>query len=162
MSFYNSENNNNEFPFYHKILHKNKSTGIISIDNVNKYQRKIRINSPTTLKAIQLLGYNISELEYLPFKEYIKKNPNMIGIEKQMKQSYYESSEKLRIERFNKIKVLRLQLKSEKNSLIDKRSQSCYNLKRFSSKKKNLKFLIRWGKEATLLGILPLKMRKNF
>ena len=134
MSFY--ENYNNEFPFYHKILHKNNSTTIISIDDINKFQHKIRINSPTTLKAIKLLGYNISELEYLSFKEYIKKNPNMIGLSKQMQQSYYESIEKLRIDRFNKIRVLRLQLKSEKHTLNSRRSQSSYNIKRFSSNKK--------------------------
>ena len=129
MSNYDYEFNNNEFPFYHKILRKNKSNVRISINNININQRKIRINSPTSLKAIKLLGYNISELEYLPFKEYLKQNPHLIGISKSMQQSYYDYIEKLRKERFNKIKVLRLQLKNEEVPLRDKRNQSCYNMK---------------------------------
>ena len=127
MSEYDKDFNNNEFPFYHKTLHKNKSTVNIGIDNINIYQTKIRINSPTTLQAIKLLGYKISELEYLTFKDYVKHNPNLIGQPKQMQISYYEYIEKLRKERFNKIKVLRLQLKSENSPKMDKRSQSCYN-----------------------------------
>ena len=125
MTEYDKDFNDNEFPFYHKTLHKSKSTANISIDNINLYQTKIRINSPTTLKAIKLLGYKISELEYLTFKDYIKQNPNLIGQPKQMQISYYEYIEKLRKDRFNKIKMLRLQLKSEKAP--DRRSQSCYN-----------------------------------
>ena len=125
MTEYDKDFNDNEFPFYHKTLHKSKSTANISIDNINLYQTKIRINSPTTLKAIKLLGYKISELEYLTFKDYIKQNPNLIGQPKQMQISYYEYIEKLRKDRFNKIKMLRLQLKSEKAP--DRRSQSCYS-----------------------------------
>lgn len=146
MSYYGIEFNN-DFPFYHKTLHKNKSTQIISIDNININQRKIRINSPTSLKAIKLLGYNISELEYLPFKDYIKQNPNLIGESKQMQQSHYEYIEKLRKERFNKIKELRARLKNEYSSTKEKRSQSCYNLKNKSIKIKNSKHNISQNNE---------------
>lgn len=130
----------NDFPFFHKTIHKNKSMPNISIEDINLYQGKIRINSPTTLKAMKLLGYNISELQFLSLKDYLKKNPNLIGASKQMQQSYYNYVEKLREERFNKIKMLRLQLKSENPPLINKRSQSCYRLKKNNrnSKKFNL------------------------
>ena len=139
MTFYEQDFYIKDFPFNHRSMRKNKSTSIINIDNINIHQRKIRINSPTTLKAIKLLGYNISELEYLPFKEYLKENPHLIGIPKQMQQSYYDYIEKLRKERFNKIKVLRLQLKSEETTLKDKRNQSCkhYTVKSKNSNPKN-------------------------
>jgi hypothetical protein len=120
---------NNDFPNNHRKLHKTRSISNISIENIKINQRKIRINSPRSLEAIKLLGYNVSQLEYLPFKDYIKLNPDLIAESKQMQQNHYDYIEKLRKERFNKIKVLRLQLKNEEVPLRDKRNQSCYNMK---------------------------------
>ena len=136
---------NNDFPFNHKKLHKTRSTSNISIENIKINQRKIRINSPRSLEAIKLLGYNVSQLEYLPFKDYIKLNPNLIAESKQMQQNHYDYIEKLRKERFIKIKKLREQLISEYSQIIDKRSQSCYNLKKGFSKSKRSK----WDSESS-------------
>jgi hypothetical protein len=135
MSLYFNKNDN-ELPFYHRTLNKNRSTQNISIEDIGIDQKKIRINSPTSLKAIKLLGYNIIELEYLPFKEYIKQNPNLIGESKQMQQTHYDYIEKLRKERFNKIKELRIKLKDDEKALKDERSQSCINLQSGTTKYK--------------------------
>ena len=138
MTYYESDFSN-DIPFAHKTLHKNKSTSNISIDNISLKQKKIRINSPTSLKAIKELGYNISELEYLPFKDYLKQNPSLIGETKQMQQSHYDYIEKLRKDRFIKIKELRFRFKNENTPLADQKSQSCYNLKNDFSKNRRIK-----------------------
>ena len=149
----------NDFPFFHKTIHKNKSMPNISIEDINLYQGKIRINSPTTLKAMKLLGYNITELQFLSLKDYLKKNPNLIGASKQMQQSYYNYVEKLREERFNKIKMLRLQLKSENPPLINKRSQSCYRLKR--NNKNGKKFTLYSSRGRGFIGSTALEKEKK-
>ncbi len=161
MSYYDNEYNSNEFPFFQKTFHKTKSVPNISINDINLYQEKIRVNSPTTLRAIKLLGYNISELEFLTLKDYIKRNPNLIGISKSMQQSYYNCVEKLREERFNKIKILRLQLKNENENpkLMKKRSQSSYNLKKIYKNNKRGSPVSSKGRD--VLGTTDLENKKK-
>ena len=161
MSYYDNEYNSNEFPFFQKTFHKTKSVPNISINDINVYQEKIRVNSPTTLRAIKLLGYNISELEFLTLKDYIKRNPNLIGISKSMQQSYYNCVEKLREERFNKIKILRLQLKNENENpkLMKKRSQSSYNLKKIYKNNKRGSPVSSKGRD--VLGTTDLENKKK-
>ena len=106
---------NSVFPVnrnYNK-LKNNKSTENISIDKVQLLQRKIRINSPTSKRAMKELGYNISDLEFVPFKEYIRKNPVLIGKTKNSQQIIYSYIERLRSSRLQKIKDLRNKLKTQ-------------------------------------------------
>ena len=129
---------NNEFSFNKKkIRNKGKLTKSLSIDNIEFSQRKIRINSPTSLKAMKELGYTMSDLEYLPFKDYIRKNPDLIGKDKKTQERIYSHIESLRNTRFKKIKDLRNKFKTQNNIEKTDRNNSCYNIKKIIPKKIN-------------------------
>lgn len=140
---------NNEFPFNKKnIIKKNQSMGSLSIDNVNFQQRKIRINSPNSLRAIKQLGYKISDLEYLPFKEYIMRNPTLIGKSKKSQQKIYSYIENLRNSRFKKVKDLRIKLKTQINIESSIKNNSCNNLRKVQPRKIN--YLMTNSMDATI------------
>lgn len=132
---------NNDFPSNRNKLHlkKNKSAVTLSIDNVKFLQRKIRINSPKSLSAMRKLGYKFSDLEYLPFNEYIKRNPNLIGKSKKTQQKIYSFIENLRNTRFQKIKDLRIKLKTQSSVdntfKNDNLNNSVYNLRKIEDNK---------------------------
>ena len=129
---------NNEFSFNKKkIRNKGKLTKSLSIDNIEFSQRKIRINSPTSLKAMKELGYTMSDLEYLPFKDYIRKNPDLIGKDKKTQERIYSHIESLRNTRFKKIKDLRNKFKTQNNIEKTDRNNSCYNIRKIIPKKIN-------------------------
>ena len=129
---------NNEFSFNKKkIRNKGKLTKSLSIDNIEFSQRKIRINSPISLKAMKELGYTMSDLEYLPFKDYIRKNPDLIGKDKKTQERIYSHIESLRNTRFKKIKDLRNKFKTQNNIEKTDRNNSCYNIRKIIPKKIN-------------------------
>ena len=118
-------------------LNKNKSfrnkivTKSLSIDNIQFKQRKIRLNSPRTLQAMKKLGYKFSDLEYIPFQDYIHKNPHLIGRTRDSQEKIYSQIEKLRGIRFKRIKELRYKLKTQDNIRYETlRNNSCYSLRK--------------------------------
>ena len=131
MSLYN-HSFNNEFPLNkNKFFRSQNFSKSISIDNIQFKQKKIRVNSPITLKAMKQLGYKSSDLEYLPFKEYIRKNPYLIGKTKDSQEKIYSQIEKLRGIRFRRIKELRYKLKTLNNSQDENsRYKSSYRLRK--------------------------------
>ena len=44
----------------------------------------MRINSPRSIKAMNSLGINNHDLEFLTFKEYLEKNPQLVGESKRL------------------------------------------------------------------------------
>jgi len=117
-------------------LNKNKSfrnkifAKSLSIDNIQFRQRKIRLNSPRTLQAMKKLGYKCSDLEYIPFKDYIQKNPYLIGRTRDSQEKIYSQIEKLRDIRFKRIKELRYKIKTQDNTRDGTaRNNSCYSLR---------------------------------
>ena len=132
---------NSAFPVHrnYNILKNNKSTGNYSIDKVQLFQRKIRINSPMSKRAMKELGYNISDLEFVTIKEYIRKNPVLIGKTKNSQQIIYSYIERLRSSRLQKIKDLRNKLKTqtvEEEKMI--KNNSCLNLRKKNPKNINV------------------------
>ena len=103
-------------PFYLSKNHSNKGfhqKGKISINDIDYYSKKIRINSPHSLTAMNKLGINAQELEYLTFKEYLQKYPALIGQDKEIQRVKYNYEEELRKRRFEQIKLLRVELLNE-------------------------------------------------
>ena len=103
-------------PFYLSKNHSNKGffqIGKISINDIDYYSKKIRINSPHSLTAMNKLGINSQELEYLTFKEYLQKYPALIGQDKEIQRVKYNYEEELRKRRFEQIKLLRVELINE-------------------------------------------------
>ena len=132
---------NSAFPVHRNYnkLKNNKSTENYSIDKVQLFQRKIRINSPMSKRAMKELGYNISDLEFVTFKEYIRKNPVLIGKTKNSQQIIYSYIERLRSSRLQKIKDLRNKLKTqtvEEEKMI--KNNSCLNLRKKNPKNINV------------------------
>ena len=116
----------NFFLTKYNSIKKPSHRGKISIDDVDYYSRKIRINSPRSLTAMNKLGVNNEDLEYLTFKEYLQKFPGLIGEDKKMKIMKYNYVEELRQKRFEQIRELRNELKEEDVIPIKNR---CYSSK---------------------------------
>lgn len=116
----------NFFLTKYNSIKKPSHRGKISIDDVDYYSRKIRINSPRSLTAMNKLGVNNEDLEYLTFKEYLQKFPELIGEDKKMKIMKYNYVEELRQKRFEQIRELRNELKEEDVIPIKNR---CYSSK---------------------------------
>ena len=91
------------------FLSKNMSTygkfkKKISIDDIDYYSRKIKINSPRSVKAMNKLGITNKDLEYLTFKEYFIKNPELIGQTKEIQRIKYIYVEEIRKRNIEQIK----------------------------------------------------------
>ena len=98
----NNQNPLNKIPNFYKY----KLTKSLSIDNIRTHQKKIKINSPASLHAMRQLGYSVSDLEYIPFNDYIRNNPNLINQTKKSQEKMYTKIEKIRNARFQKLKDL--------------------------------------------------------
>ena len=101
------------------FLIKNRRTrrtspkGKTSIYNIDLYSKKVKIDSPRSLMAMTKLGINNEELEYLTFKEYLHKNPELIGVNKEIQTIKYNYVEELRKHKINQIKELRSEMTIE-------------------------------------------------
>ena len=130
---------NNENPL-NKNHHSNnnKLSKSLSIDNIRVNQTKIRINSPKSLHAMRQLGYNISDLEYLPFKEYIRNNPYLMSKPKKSQEKIFTKIEKIRNNRFQKLKELRNKLISHYSNDKNATNISSCSLYKNTPKKMNI------------------------
>ena len=117
---------------------KNKMLTNFSLDNIYFSDRNIRINSPTSLTAMKGLGNKISDLEYIPFKEYVHKNQILIGKNKKTQQIIYSHIQNLRHIRLQKNKDLSKKSKSQNNLEKSKGYFSHYNLRNFIKNKSDL------------------------
>ncbi len=130
----NNENPLNKIPNFYKY----KLAKSLSIDNIRTHQKKIKINSPASLHAMRQLGYSVSDLEYIPFNDYIRNNPNLINQTKKSQEKMYTKIEKIRNARFQKLKDLRYKLKSlYSNYSNDINNSSNYSLIKNTPKKLN-------------------------
>ena len=103
-----------------RMYHKNK----ISIDDIDYYSKKVRINSPRSLLAMKKLGITNEELEYLSFKEYLQKYPELIAKNKELQQIKYNYIEEIRLKNIEQIKQLRSEIPEEEIAPIKKRAFS--------------------------------------
>ena len=87
----------------------------ISLLNCNYMQKKVRINSPNSLLAIHLIGATLDDLRYLTFDEYIKNNPDIQYLEKELQEERYNHYERNRLDLIKEAKQIREDLQEEKN-----------------------------------------------
>ena len=87
----------------------------ITLLNCNYMQKKVRINSPNSLLAIHLIGATLDDLRYLTFDEYIKNNPDIQYLEKELQEERYNHYERNRLDLIKEAKQIREDLQEEKN-----------------------------------------------
>lgn len=119
----NSNHNKND-----KNLEESKAKEYISIEDINEFTKKVRITSPRSIKAMNNLGINNQDLEYLTYQEYLNKNLGLIGESNRMKKVIYEHIENIRKGLINQVRVAREKIITE-DKQTRKRSLSSKNRK---------------------------------
>ena len=115
------------------VLSKNRSTrgifkkGKISIEDIDYYPKKVRITSPRSIAAMKKIGVNNDDLEYLTFKEYLFKNPELIPQNREMQRKLYNYVEEIRRNRIEQIKQLRNEIPEEE--LTTSTKKRCFSSK---------------------------------
>ena len=119
----NSNHNRND-----KNLEESKAKEYISIEDINEFTKKVRITSPRSIKAMNNLGINNQDLEYLTYQEYLNKNLELIGESNRMKKVIYEHIENIRKGLINQVRAAREKIIME-DKQTRKRSLSSKNRK---------------------------------
>ena len=119
----NSNHNKND-----KNLEESKAKEYISIEDINEFTKKVRITSPRSIKAMNNLGINNQDLEYLTYQEYLNKNLGLIGESNRMKKVIYEHIENIRKGLINQVRAAREKIITE-DKQTRKRSLSSKNRK---------------------------------
>ena len=92
-----------------------KSSNKISIEDIDFFSKKVKITSPRSIKAMNNLGINNQDLEFLTFKEYIEKNPRLIAESKRIQKIEYNHIQAIRKELINQVIEARKLIISESN-----------------------------------------------
>ena len=110
---------------------KNHNRNLTSIDNIDvNSSTKFRITSPRSLSAMRKLGYENSELNFITYKEFLKRNPDLLGAKKEISKVGYEFYESKRQEKLEKLKNLRdEEIENEKNRNENSQTKNNNNLK---------------------------------
>ena len=119
----NSNHNKND-----KNLEESKAKEYISIEDINEFTKKVRITSPRSIKAMNNLGINNQDLEYLTYQEYLNKNLELIGESNRMKKVIYEHIENIRKGLISQVRAAREKIIME-DKQTRKRSLSSKNRK---------------------------------
>ena len=119
----NTNHNKND-----KNLEESKAKEYISIEDINEFTKKVRITSPRSIKAMNNLGINNQDLEYLTYQEYLNKNLELIGESNRMKKVIYEHIENIRKGLINQVRAAREKIIME-DKQTRKRSLSSKNRK---------------------------------
>ena len=119
----NSNHNKND-----KNLEESKAKEYISIEDINEFTKKVRITSPRSIKAMNNLGINNQDLEYLTYQEYLNKNLGLIGESNRMKKVIYEHIENIRKGLISQVRAAREKIITE-DKQTRKRSLSSKNRK---------------------------------
>ena len=69
---------------------QNREKRILSIEEVKEKTKKIKINSPRSLKVMHHLNYKNEDLFYYDFKTFLKVNTKIVGDENDIKKKKYE------------------------------------------------------------------------
>ena len=119
----NSNHNKND-----KNIEESKAKEYVSIEDINEFTKKVRITSPRSIKAMNNLGINNQDLEYLTYQEYLNKNLGLIGESNRMKKVIYEHIENIRKGLINQVRAAREKIITE-DKQTRKRSLSSKNRK---------------------------------
>ena len=119
----NSNHNKND-----KNIEESKAKEYVSIEDINEFTKKVRITSPRSIKAMNNLGINNQDLEYLTYQEYLNKNLELIGESNRMKKVIYEHIENIRKGLISQVRAAREKIIME-DKQTRKRSLSSKNRK---------------------------------
>lgn len=92
--------NNLQYSHNNKTFNQKK---ISILDFLENYECCDRPNSPTTLKAIELLGYIPEEIKFRTFKEFLDLDPNSFSLPYPIQQRRYDLFNEIREEKINNI-----------------------------------------------------------
>ena len=98
-----------------KSVEEFKSNNKISIEDIDYFSKKVRITSPRSIKAMNNLGINNQDLEFLTFKEYLEKNPRLIAESKRIQKLEYNHIQAIRKDLINQVIEARKMIISEGN-----------------------------------------------
>lgn len=105
----NSKDSNNNKKV-NKIIEETNENKYISIEDIDYNDKKIKITSPRSLKAMNNLGIKNSDLEYLTFEEYLNKHPELIADDKKMRKYKYDQIEIIRKNTIDQVREARRQI----------------------------------------------------
>ena len=88
----------------------------ISLDNCDFNRKKIRINSPYSLMACELIGIDQEDLVFLSKDDYIKKNQECQNLSKELQEARYNHYNSRRRKLIDNAKKKREELLEEKNN----------------------------------------------
>ena len=114
------ESNNN---LINKISEEFENNKYISIEDIDYYEKKVKITSPRSLKAMNNLGIKNSDLDYLTFEEFLNENPGLIADDKKMRKYKYDQIEIIRKNTIDQVREARRQI-IEENMINKKRCVS--------------------------------------
>ena len=106
---------------------KNNSSKKISLENFDTNKKKIRITSPHSILACEIMGIKLDELAYLTYEEYLKKNPEFKYLDETTKLERYEHHQARR-------EKLITSLREKRNYLIEKENETNTNITNINDK----------------------------
>ena len=109
-----------------KSVEEFKSNNKISIEDIDYFSKKVRITSPRSIKAMNNLGINNQDLEFLTFKEYLEKNPRLIAESKRIQKLEYNHIQAIRKDLINQVIEARKMIISEGNHNKKRSASSRY------------------------------------
>ena len=99
----------------------------ISLENCDFNKKKMRINSPFSLAACELIGIDENDLIYITKDEYIRNNQDCQNIKKTLQEERYNHFNSKRLELIELAKKKRKELIQESKEL-NKKNTECDNL----------------------------------
>ena len=67
----------------------------ISLLNCDFTQKKIRLTSPLSIMAVNLVGATLEDLRFISLEEYLKKNYDFQNLEKELQYERYSHSKNM-------------------------------------------------------------------
>ena len=150
-------------------LEKYKKDKPNSIEDIDYYTKKVRINSPRSIKEMKNLGIINEDLEYLTFEEYLSENPELVGEDKKMQKFRYKCVQKKRKELIDKIRDARKKTIEEDIKKRKRSSSSKYrtnigldnNFQKFSEKDMKAFKRMRNINKTNLYNRLEIELKKE-
>jgi hypothetical protein len=96
----------------------------ITIEDIDYFSKRVRINSPRSIKAMNSLGINNHDLEFLTFKQYLEKNPQLVGETKRIQKLEYNHVQAIRKDLINQVIESRKMIISENKNIKTRNASS--------------------------------------
>ena len=103
----------------------------VSLDNCDFSKKKMRINSPYSLMACELIGIDQEDLLFLTKDEYIRKNQECQNLNKELQEERYNHYNSRRRKLIEDAKKKREELLETKNNIKNRTNYSTNNNKSF-------------------------------